>query len=432
MNSALVVSSRARYDKNLLMKTTLATFCLSLMMVSVSALANNQDQLFILIGERLALMDEVAAYKWHRQLDIEDKGREKTVLDQAARTAMQAGITEDSSRTFFSAQIEAAKEIQRYWFATWCETDHEEPPRAPDLDGVIRPKLIELGDRIIAAISSAGPLDDSTELRQQFYHAVNITGFSKQSQDQLYNALMEVAFYDNRLDRILATGELRVGTTGDYAPFSIVHENSFKGIDIDLARDLAASMNVKPVFVHTSWPTLMRDLADNRFDVGMSGISRTLARQKIAYFSRPYHTGGKTPISRCEDARRFDSLNKIDRPQVRVIVNPGGTNQAFVDSRLDHASVTVFEDNRTIFDEILAGRADVMITDAIEVKLKAAEHSALCATMPEETFTYQEKAYLMPRDITLKEYVNTWLSLRLGDGTVEETFKKHLNTTTLP
>ncbi|MEX2488484.1 MAG: transporter substrate-binding domain-containing protein, partial [Pseudomonadales bacterium] len=349
------------------------------------------------------------------------------VLDQASRTAMHAGVTKESSTAFFRAQIEAAKDIQRFWFARWQDPADDKPEPARNLATVLRPELSKLGDQIIHAIAATGRIDDSSRLRQQFDNVVSAEGLSAKHRDRLYAALVNVDFYPDRLDQILAAGEIRIGTTGDYAPFSFRRDNELQGIDIDLARDLAASLNVKPVFVQTSWPTLMQDLADNRFDVGMSGISRILARQKSAFLSLPYHTGGKTPISRCEDVSKFDTLDKIDSSEVRVIVNPGGTNQQFVDKHLTHAEVRVFEDNRTVFDEIAEGRADVMITDAIEVKLKAKEYPALCATLPDKTFTYQEKAYLMPRDIALKEYVNTWISLRIEDGTMTEAFDKHLS-----
>ena len=38
---------------------------------------------------------------------------------------------------------------------------------------------------------------------------------------------------------------------------------------------------------------------------------------------------------------------------------------------------------------------------------------------------YQEKAYLLPPDVVWKEFVDTWLSLRLADGTVAAAFRAH-------
>ncbi len=178
------------------------------------------------------------------------------------------------------------------------------------------------------------------------------------------------------------------------------------------------------MLVDTTWSGLLSDLAAGRYDIAMGGVSRTLERQKHGYLSHPYYTGGKAAIARCADAGRYGSLAAIDRPGVRVIVNPGGTNERFVDAHLQRAAKVLHEDNRTIFDALAAGEGDVMITDRVEVELQAARHPELCATMS-GTLNRQEKAYLMPQDEPLKEFVDTWLDAVLADGTVAEAFRRH-------
>ena len=77
------------------------------------------------------------------------------------------------------------------------------------------------------------------------------------------------------LENITKTKTLRVGTTGDFMPFTykIDSTDSYGGIDIEMAHDLAKSLDAKVVFIKTSWPTLMTDLKDGKFDIGMSGIT---------------------------------------------------------------------------------------------------------------------------------------------------------------
>ena len=222
----------------------------------------------------------------------------------------------------------------------------------------------------------------------------------------------------SRLDDILARGVLRVGTTGDYKPFTlrVAGGDGFVGMDIALASELAKSLGVKLQLVPTTWGTLMGDLAEDRFDMAVGGVSVSLERQKKAFFSQPYLRDGKTPIARCDDVRKYETLADIDRPEVRLIVNPGGTNERFARAQAPHARLIVHPDNVTIFDRIVAGEADVMITDAIEARLQQRLHPKLCAIHPEAPFDFSEKAFLLQRDVALKAWVDQWLHLAVETG----------------
>ena len=227
------------------------------------------------------------------------------------------------------------------------------------------------------------------------------------------------------LERIKATGEVRVGLTGDYKPFSWEEpDGHFEGLDAEMAEALADELGVRLVIVKTSWPALMEDLAADRYDIGMGGISVTEERKEHALFSVPLLTDGKAPVARCEDKDRFMTLDGIDREGVTVIVNPGGTNEKFARANIRKATLVLHKDNASIFEEIAAGRADVMITDAIETRIVARDYPALCATNPDAPFTQSEKAYLLPKDEAWKVRIDTWLGDMEASGEKKEIFAK--------
>ena len=239
---------------------------------------------------------------------------------------------------------------------------------------------------------------------------------------------LPAAAQSNRLDEVIARGALRVGTTGDYKPFSYRGQaaDAFVGLDVELAGQLAKALGVKVELVPTSWPTLMKDLADDRFDIAMSGVSISLERQKKALYSIPYLRDGKTPITRCENVERFQTVSQIDQPGVRLIVNPGGTNERFARAHIKSASITVYPDNVTIFEQIVSGQADLMITDAIETRLQQKLKPKLCAVHPDQPFDFSEKAYLLPRDLLWKSFVDQWLHQTIDSGAFAKLLDKWL------
>ena len=116
----------------------------------------------------------------------------------------------------------------------------------------------------------------------------------------------------------------------------------------------------------------------------------------------------------------------IDQSDVRVIVNPGGTNARFANATIKHAGLQVFPDNRLIFNEIRAHRADVMFTDAIEVALKASQHPDWCPLMPGVYLTHQEKGIWLPNDPALKSTIDAWLTARIADHHIDGLIERWL------
>ncbi|MFD7369733.1 transporter substrate-binding domain-containing protein [Nocardiopsis alba] len=226
---------------------------------------------------------------------------------------------------------------------------------------------------------------------------------------------------ESRLDRVLDAGVIRVCTTGDYRPFTYLdpETDEFVGIDVDMARDLADDLGVEVEWVQTSWDDLMEDfLAD--CDIAVGGISISTDRSRQVYFSAPVMEDGKTPITLCENVDDYRTIEQINRPGVRSIMPSGGTNEIFAEEHYPEGTL-IRHDNNTVFDEIVAGNADVMTTDASETLWVANEYEELCAVHPEEPFDYFEKAFMLPRgDEVMKHYVDQWLNIALHDGTWDE------------
>lgn len=225
---------------------------------------------------------------------------------------------------------------------------------------------------------------------------------------------------DSRLDDVMKRGALRVCTPGDYKPFSLAKtDGAFEGIDVDLVQGMARALGVEARFVKTSWPKLMDDFVE-KCDLAVGGISVTLDRQKRAFFSAPYMVNGKAPITKCENVKRFQTVADIDKAGVTVIENPGGSNERFARASFKQAKIVIFDDNTTIFDEILNGHADVMISESVETIVQSKQRPGLCAVNPDKPLQYGEMAYLLPRgDATFKAWIDQWLHLARASGEYE-------------
>jgi cyclohexadienyl dehydratase len=187
-------------------------------------------------------------------------------------------------------------------------------------------------------------------------------------------------------------------------------------LDIDLIQAAAKSLGAEVEFIKTSWPKLLDDFVE-KCDVAVGGISVSTDRAKRTGFMTAYMVNGKAPIARCEDKDKYQTVMDINKPTVTVITNPGGSNEKFVRANLPNAKVIVYNDNVTIFDQILQHKADVMISESVETIVQQKSKPGLCAINPDKPLQYGEMSFLLPRgDLVMKSWFDTWLHLSKESG----------------
>ncbi len=226
-----------------------------------------------------------------------------------------------------------------------------------------------------------------------------------------------------KLQDVQARGTLLVGSTGDYKPMSYLNKETgkYEGFDCEVAELLAQSLGVKVQYVPTTWKTLSADTMSGKFDIAISGITRTFARAKDMDMSNGYLLFGKTILCRKGDAKKFTSEADLNKKSVRVMVNPGGTNEKFALSNLPDCTLLVHPQNAEIPGLIAEGKADVMITETMEARRYVRDDSRLAAPLIDNPFTKNQFGILMAKgDQEWLNYVNFFMEEKEMDGTLDK------------
>jgi len=234
---------------------------------------------------------------------------------------------------------------------------------------------------------------------------------------------------EDALQAVKARGVLCVGTTGDYRPMSFRDPATgrYHGFDAALAEALADRLGVKLEYVPTTWPTLMKDTIDRKFDLALCGITITPERKERTLMSAGYLDNGKTVLCRAEDANRYTTLAAIDRPEVRVMENPGGLNEKFARKHLSHAMLIIHPVNEEIPGLVAEGKADVMITEIMEAAYYCSKDRRLAAPLLDAPFTCGELgALLPPGNEALLVYVDSFILHARQSGLLDELKARYL------
>lgn len=248
----------------------------------------------------------------------------------------------------------------------------------------------------------------------------------------LLSAVLLCFFYlqpPDDLKEVQKRGVLLAGTTGDYRPMSYLNRDTgvYEGFDIALAEDFASFLNVKIKFIPVSWPELMNAAAEEKFDAALSGITITDERRKKALMSDGYLNNGKTILCRSEDKDKYINLDSVNKPEVRVMENPGGLNQKFAQDNLPKAQLIIHNVNEEIPSLIAEGRADVMITEILEAEYYCSIDSRLAAPVIAAPFTHGRIGALFPknRKKLLKRF-NEFLYIEKQSGRLDELKKIYI------
>ena len=148
--------------------------------------------------------------------------------------------------------------------------------------------------------------------------------------------LITPALGESRLQRILANGELRVGTTGDWNPMTMIDPSSKErtGFDIDIANALASDMGVKVVFVPTTWKTLVNGVVADKYDM-TSSASLSPKRALVAGYSGSYFAVEDVPLMLRKNKGRHNSWEDLNNPSVTVAVTLGTVQEKRAESLFD-------------------------------------------------------------------------------------------------
>ncbi|HWZ93397.1 MAG TPA: transporter substrate-binding domain-containing protein [Polyangiaceae bacterium] len=223
-------------------------------------------------------------------------------------------------------------------------------------------------------------------------------------------------------EAIRARGLLRIGTAGDYAPFSWAQGKGFVGLDIELGKRLAKDFGVPAEFVRFTWPELVQSLKADRFDLAMSGVTLRGDRALAGRLSRPYAVVSAVALIRPADRARFTDPPSLDRDGVRLIVNAGGHLESVARRLFPHATISTTSDNTQLFAPVLTKKADAAISDSAEAHAHGT--SGLIALAP---MTHDRKALFVSDSAPqFADWVDGWLRDRERDGFLPKLRRRYL------
>ena len=221
----------------------------------------------------------------------------------------------------------------------------------------------------------------------------------------------------SKLDSIKKSGELRVGTTGDWDPMSMKDPktNKYKGFDIDVMNELAKDLGVKVKFVPAEWKTIVAGITADRYDISTS-VTKTPKRAEVAGFTATYYKYATVPLVLKKNLKKFSTWDSLNNSSVTIATTLGTSQEEKAKEFFPKSKLQSVEAPARDFQEVLAGRADGNITSSTEANKLVIKYPQL-AIVPDGGKNPAFLAMMVPKgDKVWNDYVSNWIKKKQSSG----------------
>jgi ABC-type amino acid transport substrate-binding protein len=171
---------------------------------------------------------------------------------------------------------------------------------------------------------------------------------------------------DGALAEIQRRGTLRVGLDASFPPFEMIdNEGQIVGLDVDIARAIAADLEVEAQFVNIGFDGLYDALLVRRVDIIISGLPYDPRWTQDVAYTHNYFNAGQMLVTRAGEA----TINTVEDLAGHTIVVEWGSQADMEGRRLEREieGVTLLRQASAAeaLEALFDGQAEAAIVDAV-------------------------------------------------------------------
>jgi histidine transport system substrate-binding protein len=225
--------------------------------------------------------------------------------------------------------------------------------------------------------------------------------------------------------------EIRLGVFPDYPPFeSVAADGTLQGFDIELGNAVCKKLAVKCTWVTNDFDGMIPALRARKFDLIMSSMAVTPARQKQIDFSDKLFLSPTAVVTR-KGAAFGDTVESLKGKHIGVL--QGSLQESYARTTLVPAGALVkaYQAQDQNYADLVNGRLDAVVTDKLEAQLNflATPQGAgfkSGAALQDPTLPSVIAMGLRKDDEALKALINQGIAALHADGTYQQIQQKYL------
>jgi polar amino acid transport system substrate-binding protein len=222
------------------------------------------------------------------------------------------------------------------------------------------------------------------------------------------------------IETIKKDGVIRIGLS-IFTPWSMRDKNGeLIGFELDVGRKLAEDMGVDVEFVPTAWDGIIPQLVSGNFDVIISGMSITPARNLTVNFTAPYAYSGLTILSNTAMTEGF-TLEDYNSPDVTFGARRGGTPATTIAQLFPEATLLLFDEDGAATQEVLNGNAQATMAAEPTPSIEQRRYADTLSIPFDQTFLATGEGFALRKgDADALNFFNNWIAVKHANGWLKE------------
>ena len=228
------------------------------------------------------------------------------------------------------------------------------------------------------------------------------------------------------IKRVLESGQLRVGMSGNQPPMNVrSRTGAFIGLDVDLANMMADAIGVKLTMVPTPFPQLLAALKSGEVDMVMSNMSITPQRTVDVTFVGPYMLSGSSILTKSAKLATISNPTELNKADFKVAALENSTSQQFVEKYMANATLVKTQDYDEAVRMVLDDEIDLLVADMTICILSVLRYPDSGLTTLKTPLKIEPIGIaVLPGDAQFANLISNYLATFQGAGVLEQLRKK--------
>ena len=212
---------------------------------------------------------------------------------------------------------------------------------------------------------------------------------------------------------------LVMATEAGFAPYEYYENNEIVGVDVDIAKEIAATMGKELVIKDVAFDSIINEVKSGKADFGAAGISYSDERAEEVDFTINYTTSKQIVVVK-EDS----SITNDDLANLKIAVQLGSVGDTYVTKNYPNAQITRQKKYLAAIQDLLTDKVDCVVMDELPA-IEILKNNSGLKILDQELFTDSYGMIVKKGNTELLNAINEVLKKLVEEGKIEEFVIKH-------